>query len=96
MKIVWTDEALRDLDEIAEYLAAHCPNLGPVVEDRIRAVVARTSRWPQSARESALRASVQVVPLGRFPYKSFYQVVHDWVDILHVHHTAREPGDEPP
>jgi hypothetical protein len=37
---------------------------------------------------------VRVVPLGRYPYKIFYRVTKDAVEILHVHHAAREPWDE--
>ena len=96
MKVVWTDEALRDLDEIAEYVATHYPKVAPAIEDRIRAVVGRISRWPQSARRSAQRPDVRVVPLGRYPYTIFYRVVRDCVEILHIHHAARQPWNERP
>jgi hypothetical protein len=33
---------------------------------------------------------VHVVPLLRFPYRIFYRVTDDQVEILHVHHSARE------
>jgi plasmid stabilization system protein ParE len=34
------------------------------------------------------------VPLGRYPYKIFYRVTEESVEILHVHHAARQPWDE--
>jgi hypothetical protein len=37
-----------------------------------------------------------VVPLGRYPYKIFYRVTNDTVEILHIHHAARRPWDESP
>ncbi len=83
MKVIYTDEALKDLDEIADWLAVHYPAVAPAVEQRIRAVVARIGRWPESARRSAKRSGVRVVPLGRYPY-----------EILHIHHAARQPWDE--
>jgi plasmid stabilization system protein ParE len=94
MKVVWTDEALRDLDEIAEYLATHYPTVAPAVGLRVQAVVDRVGRWPQSARRSTKRTGVRVVPLGRYPYKIFYRVTEESVEILHVHHAARQPWDE--
>jgi hypothetical protein len=36
------------------------------------------------------------VPLGRYPYKIFYRVIADTIEILHIHHAARQPWDESP
>jgi plasmid stabilization system protein ParE len=94
MKVVYTDAARRDLDEIAEWLAVHYPTIAPHVERRIRAVVARIARWPESARRSAKRPGVRVVPVGRCPYTIFYRVAHEAVEILHIHHAARRPWDD--
>ena len=81
MRVVWTDEARRDLDEIAEYLAIHYPAVAPAVGLHIQAVVGRIGPWPQSARRSTKRAGVRVVPLGRYPYKIFYRVTEGAVEI---------------
>ena len=94
MRVVYTAAALRDLDEIADWLAVHYPAIAPSVEQRIRAVAARIGRWPESARRSARRAGVRVVPVGRYPYRIFYRVTDDAVEILHIHHAARQPWDE--
>lgn len=93
MKVVYTDSALHDLDEIAVWLKAHYPGLGKAVERRLRLVVAHIARWPESMRASANRTGVRVVPLGRYPYKIFYHVSGEAVEILHIHHAAREPWD---
>jgi toxin ParE1/3/4 len=94
MKVVWTDEALEDLDAIADWLIVHYPTVAPAVERRIRSVVAHIARWPKSSRRSAKRPGVHAVPLGRYPYKIFYRVGDDSVEILHIHHAARQPWDE--
>jgi len=94
MKVLWTEDALRDLDEIATYLRDNYPSVAPAVERRIRAVVAWIGRWPEGARRSTKRAGVRVFPVGRYPYRIFYRVTHDAVEILHIHHTARQPWDE--
>jgi plasmid stabilization system protein ParE len=94
MKVVYTDEALRDIDEIAAWLKAHYPGLGAAVERRIRLVVAHLARWPESMRRSQHRPGVRVAPLGRYPYRIFYRVREGAVEILHIHHATREPWDE--
>jgi plasmid stabilization system protein ParE len=94
MKVVFTDEALRDLGDISNLLSLHYPGLGAAVERRLRVVVGRIGRWPHSARASKSHPGVSVIPLGRYPYKVFYRVTRDVVEILHIHHAAREPWDE--
>jgi toxin ParE1/3/4 len=94
MKVVYTAAALRDLDEIAEWLAGHYPTIAPTIERRIRAVVAHIGRWPESARPSDKRPGVRAIPVGRYPYRIFYRITADNVQILHIHHAARRPWDE--
>jgi plasmid stabilization system protein ParE len=31
---------------------------------------------------------------GRYPYKIFYRVTDDRVEILHIHHAAQQPWDQ--
>jgi toxin ParE1/3/4 len=94
MKVVYTAAAVRDLDEIAEWLTVHYPTIAPTVELRIRAVVAHIGRWPESARRSANRPEVHVIPVGRYPYRIFYRITADAVEVLHIHHAARRHWDE--
>ncbi len=47
MKVVYTDEALRNLDEILSYIAANYPAISSSFEKRLRTVVARIGAWPQ-------------------------------------------------
>jgi toxin ParE1/3/4 len=94
MRVVYTEEALKDLDAIAGWLIAHYPAVAPAVERRIRSVVAHIARWPESSRRTAKRPDVRAMPLGRYPYRIFYRVTDDTVEILHIHHSAREPWGE--
>jgi toxin ParE1/3/4 len=90
MKVVYTDEALRDLDEILTYIAAHYPTAYAPFEKRLHTAVARIGAWPESAAEVAQRPGVRAVSLVRYPYKMFYRVTPDAVEILHIHHAARQ------
>lgn len=94
MKVVYTPAALRDLAEIADWLTLHYPTIAPAIESRIRAAVERIGRWPESAQRSNKRPGVRVAAVGRYPYKIFYRITPDTVEILHVHHAARRPWDE--
>ena len=94
MKVVYTEAALRDLDAIAGWLTVHYPAIAPVVGRRIESVVARIARWPASAQRAASRPGVRMASLGRYPYRIFYRVTGDTVEILHIHHAARQPRYE--
>jgi toxin ParE1/3/4 len=91
MRVVYTDEALRDLDEILSFIAVHHPTIALSFQQRLRTVLQRIGKWPKSAEEVKQRPGVRVVPLIRYPYKIFYQVTTDAVEILHIHHAARRP-----
>jgi toxin ParE1/3/4 len=90
MRVVYTTEALADLDGILRYIAENHPAVSEAFQFRLHAVIARISRWPESAQEVAERPGVRVVPLIRYPYKIFYQISGEAVEILYVHHAARE------
>jgi plasmid stabilization system protein ParE len=94
MKVVYTDEALRDLDQILEFIALNYPTASVAFGRRVRAIEQRIARWPNSAVEVEQRPGVRVVPLIRYPYKLFYRVATDAIEVLHVHHAARrEPWE---
>ncbi len=44
MKVVYTEDAIKDLDAIAEWLSVHYPAVASMVEWRIRSAVARIAR----------------------------------------------------
>jgi toxin ParE1/3/4 len=80
--------------EIAEWLLTHYPSVAPTVEQRIRQIVSIIERWPESAPRSGKRPGVRVAPVGKYPYRIFYRIASDEVEILHVHHSARQPWDD--
>ena len=94
MKVLWTEDALRDLDDIAAYLLEHHPAIAAKVGARIESAVAWIARWPEGARRASGHHDVRVFFLGRYPYRIFYRVIGDTVEVLHVHHAAREPWEE--
>jgi toxin ParE1/3/4 len=93
MKVVFTDDALRDLDEIFEFISAHYPAIYRAFEKRLRTIAERIDQWPESAQEVQQRPGVRSVPLIRYPYKIFYRVLPDHVEVLHVHHSARDESE---
>ena len=36
---------------------------------------------------------VRVLFIGRYPYKVFYRLSGNQLEVLHIRHTARQPGE---
>ena len=89
MKLVFTEPALSDLDEILGHIQTTYPTALVGFETRMAAIVRRIGLWPESAEQVAARPGVRVVPLIRYPYKIFYRALPDRVEVLSIHHTAR-------
>jgi plasmid stabilization system protein ParE len=90
-KVIFTAAARRDLDEILVYLSQNQPSLVGPVEQRFRAVLEILAQWPESARPVAQRANVRVASLIHYPYRVYYQVTRDAIEVIHIRHTSRRP-----
>jgi toxin ParE1/3/4 len=90
MKVVYADEASKDLDGILAYIASNYPTVYEPFLIRLRSVTARIGMWPDSAQEVAEEPGVRVVPLIRYPYNVFYRNTGEAIEILSIHHAARD------
>jgi toxin ParE1/3/4 len=63
MKVVYTEDALRDLDEILTYIGANYPAMASAFVGRLRMIERRIGRWPESAEEVEQRPGVRMAPL---------------------------------
>jgi plasmid stabilization system protein ParE len=96
MKLVYSRRAFADLDQILAWYAANAsPAIAEAIEQRLDDVVNRISHAPESAPRLSQRSQVRVIAVGRYPFRIFYQVRKDRIDILHIRHTSRRPVAEP-
>jgi toxin ParE1/3/4 len=92
MKLVYSRRALADLDQIKAYYAANAsPAIAEAIGRRLENVVDRVGRVPEAAPRVSQRSQVRVVAVVRYPFRIFYRVRADAVDILHIRHTSRRP-----
>ena len=90
MKLVFTDEALADLDGILAFIASNYPTIYDAFQNRLQSVLARIGDWPESAQEVADRPGVRVAPLIRYPYQVFYRTTASVIEVLSIHHASRD------
>jgi plasmid stabilization system protein ParE len=92
MRLVYSRRALADLGRIATYYSTNAsPAVAKAIERRFIEVLERIRRSPESAPRVAQRSQVRVVSVIRYPYRIFYRVHEDKIDILEIRHTSRRP-----
>lgn len=90
MKVVYTERALQDINDIYLTIAANSPTAAQRVEDFIRATCDGFADFPLAAPATDV-PNVRRAPLVRYPYTVFYYVdaARDLVEIARVLHSAR-------
>jgi toxin ParE1/3/4 len=90
MRIRYSRGAFADREQIFEYLHEQSPSGARNVMARIRSAVAQLRDHPNSGYRTD-NPDIRVKFIGRYPYKIFYHVRGDIVEIVHIRHTSRRP-----
>lgn len=89
MRLRWTPRARSVIDAIHDYISKHNPRAATALIDRIRQSAALLANYPRMGRETDI-ASVQVLPVVRYPYLLYHRVDDDELVIVHVRYGARD------
>ena len=90
MRVRYTPEAFADRERIFEYLLERSPSGARRVLASIREVLRLLGEYPYSGYGTD-DPNIRVKFVNRYPYKIFYRVRDDAVEIAHIRHTARRP-----
>lgn len=90
MRILWTNEALDDLEEIlAYYYLEASPRTATAVERRIISEIESLPPYPERIRESEQIPGTRELVVSKLPYIVFVQLIEDAIVVLNVVHTKR-------
>ena len=92
MRIVWQDEAERDLDMIAEYILQDDPGVALRLVYTIRVATLVLREHPNIGRTGRVEGTRELVISG-LPYILPYQIADQEIRILAVMHTSRKWPD---
>jgi len=90
MQIVWLKNALRNLDEIAAYIAEENLQAAQQVVDLIVEQVNQLATQPALGRPGRVVATRELV-ISNSHYLAPYRIKNNQVEILRVFHTSRRP-----
>ncbi|HEX7029396.1 MAG TPA: type II toxin-antitoxin system RelE/ParE family toxin [Gammaproteobacteria bacterium] len=88
-RVIWTVEAVDDLQAIAEYIERDAPHYASAVVDKILAITRTLPDHPQMGRVVPEFEQVDVRERFVFSYRVVYQVKGDEIRVLNVIHGSR-------
>jgi toxin ParE1/3/4 len=93
MRVRYTPEAFADQERIFEYLRERSPNGARNVLASILDATVQLAAQPRSGYRTD-DSDVRVLFVGRYPYKIFYRIRGDVVEIAHIRHASRRPWSD--
>lgn len=89
-QLIWTEPALSDLDEIAEYIALENPTAARALVQRVFSAVERLEQHPASGKTPVELEGSRYRELVSGPCRIFYRYSKEQVLILYVMRGERE------
>lgn len=90
VKVVWTKRSLTDLDDIAEYIAKDSPKYAKITLEKIIKEVVRIEQNAYIGRIVPETKIKNIRELIKGNYRIIYNINVAKVEILTVHHSARD------
>lgn len=89
MKLVWSPEALQDLNDIRAFISQDKPGSAKTIVARIVALVSeQLPVHPESGRVGRVAGTRELV-ISNTPFVVPYRLGDEHIDILRVYHAAR-------
>jgi addiction module RelE/StbE family toxin len=88
-KLLWSPQALRDLESIRDYIAADSPQYAALVVERIVVGVERLRDFPESGRIVPERNDREIREVIVRPYRIVYRLRPGVVEIATVFRASR-------
>lgn len=90
MRIVWTNEALDDLEEILAYYHVQAgPRIAGSIERRIVEQIERLPPFPERIRKSDCVPGARELVINKLPFVVFVKLLPEAIVVLNIVHTAR-------
>ena len=90
MQIIWLKTALKNLNEIAEYIAQESPQAASQAVEAIETQVNLLATQPALGRPGRVLGTRELV-ISNTHYLVPYRIKNNAVEILRVFHTSRKP-----
>ncbi|MEA3224185.1 MAG: type II toxin-antitoxin system RelE/ParE family toxin [Thermodesulfobacteriota bacterium] len=89
MRVHWTDNALRHLLDIYEYISQNSPFYAERVVDRLTKRSEQIAGFPMSGHNVSEYPAEDIREIIEKPYRIIYRIKPDQIDVLAVVHGVR-------
>ncbi len=89
MRVRWTDNSLRHLLDIYEYISRNSPFYAQRMVDRLTKRSEQIANFPMSGRNVPEYSANDIREIIEKPYRIIYRINSDQIDILAVIHGAQ-------
>lgn len=94
VKVIWTDTAIQDLNDIGDYIAKDSERYAEITVQRLFESVDILEEYPKAGKMVPEFEDELLRELIRGSYRIVYQIISDFqVEILTVHNCARLIGN---
>ena len=91
VKIIWTDRAIHDLDNIGEYIAKDSPRYASLTVERLFHSADILETQPKLGRIVPEFDDDTIRELIYKSYRIVYKIIDNYrIDVLTIHHSARQ------
>src|SRR5262245_38026094 len=91
MRVRITPRARADIEDIGQYLRKLSPSGATNVLRSIHSTIGFIGENPRAAAQDTDEPSVRMKLVIHYPYKIFYRIHPNAIEILHVRHASRQP-----
>jgi len=88
-QIIWSPQALRDVESIRTYISQDSPRVAELVVGRIIRAVERLKSFPESGRKVPERNDPEIREVIESPYRIVYRLRMGEVEIVTVFRASR-------
>ena len=94
MRIRFTSRAHREIEAMADYYKEHSPQGGANLAAAIEHRLTHLQTFPRLGRQTDT-PEVRSLIVPRYPYKIFYRLTPDTIEVLSIFHTSQDPKKTP-
>jgi toxin ParE1/3/4 len=89
-QVIWSEPALTDLDDIAEYIALSNPQAACALVQRVMETVERLELFPKSGKIASEISELGYREVVASPCRVFYREEAEIIYIIHVYREERD------
>jgi plasmid stabilization system protein ParE len=93
MKLLYTDDALADLELAYKFTAQKWPEVLSGFDHRLAEIERLVLEHSESGHTLTKRPGIRSVPFAHYPYLFYYRDRNEHVEVLRIYNTSQRPWE---